>query len=186
MYSLIKELDDSKKAHDQVTENINQIFSDHASVLIESAERYLGQAIAALNSGQNPFDSENPSVDPQVAGALTLLSDPANREAFNFTPAKFAVLDHVDKSEKVRRFLVHKVASSASGRHATERLTQVAAENPKAAARMLTKAQMAFKSPDVSADDTEGLDVPSKGILARSRQEAGDAAERQGRLSNVA
>lgn len=144
MYKLINEIGDSIKVVDYLVEAIKEIFEGEEKELLESAENYLGKAIGALNAGNNPFEGENPMLDPHVVASLVLLSSPENREAFNFTPAKFTVLDHVDKSEKVRTFLQQKVGMSASGRKAAENLMQVASENPKQAARMLSKAQMAF------------------------------------------
>jgi hypothetical protein len=144
MYKLINEIASAGVTQAYLVEAVNEIFGEDATELYESAERYMGQAIASLNSGKNPFEGDQPQLDPHIIGSLILLSDPANREAFNFTPAKFAILDHIDKSDKVRKFLKNKVGMSQSGRNAAENLQSMASENPKAAARMLQKAQLAF------------------------------------------
>lgn len=144
MYNLITEISNDIELVNYLVEAVKEIFSEDVDELYEGAEHYLGNAIAKLNAGQNPFEGDMPEVDPHVVASLMLLANPENREAFNFSPAKFAVLDNVDKTENVRKFLKQKVGMSASGRSAADRLMQMAAENPKAAARELQKAQMLF------------------------------------------
>lgn len=142
MFQLINELAEDLELATYLVEAVKEIFPEEVDELYEGAQHYLGKAMNMLKSGENPFQSGE--VDPHVVASLVLLADPENREAFNISPNKFAVVDHVDKNERVQSFLKQKVGSSASGRAMAERLSSMATENPQGAVDMIKKAHMLY------------------------------------------
>jgi len=74
----------------------------NTKILFESADKVIGNAIAAIKSGKNPFETMPGSRD--VLAGLILLSDSDNREALNVNQKKFDLIaQYASKKENVQK-----------------------------------------------------------------------------------
>lgn len=82
MFKLITEIKAEERIESLIAENVNHLFAvDEVQSLYESAEKYLGKAIAALRAGKNPF--ETAGVDPKVLNALMAFADEDLQDVFS-------------------------------------------------------------------------------------------------------
>lgn len=122
MYNLITSVKKEKERIDNIFENCSMAPVD-ARVLCESADKVLGNAIAALKSGKNPF--EDPNFTSVVAG-LMLLTKPTNREALNINKKKFNLIaQKASDSKAVQKFVAQQ--AQKSGQSIIENLPAYAA-----------------------------------------------------------
>ena len=98
MYNLIN----SVKLQSQHVENLceNCIATPVDTIaLFEAADKLIGNTIAALKAGKNPFETMPGSRD--VVAGLMLLAKKTNREALNLTPKKFNLISQDISDKKI-------------------------------------------------------------------------------------
>ena len=96
MYKLINSVKSQSQHVKNLCENCTATPFDTIA-LFEAADKLLGNTIAALKSGKNPFETMPGSRD--VVAGLMLLAKKTNREALNLTPKKFNLISQ-DISDK--------------------------------------------------------------------------------------
>jgi len=76
----------------------------NTDLLIEAADILIGNAIAALKAGKNPFETI-PGSQETLAG-LMLLAKNTNREALNINQKKFdLVSQYVDEKDNIKKYV---------------------------------------------------------------------------------
>ncbi len=102
-YKLITSIKQEKQRIDNICENC-VAFPVNTKLLFESADKFIGNIIAAINGGKNPFEI-TPGSEKVLAG-LILLAKETNREALNLNPKKFDIVSqYTSKDKKVREKL---------------------------------------------------------------------------------
>lgn len=105
MYKLIESVKQQAQQIENVCENV-QAAPFKADLLFESADKYLGGAIGALNHGKNPFESMPGSLE--VLAGLILLAKDSNRQALNLDQKKFDVISqYTSEKDSVKKFVAN-------------------------------------------------------------------------------
>ena len=105
-YNLITTVRKDSEAVDALYENI-KISKINPELLFEAADKYIGNAIAALNAGKNPLETM-PGSEAVLAGLILMAKD-VNRDAMNITPKKFdLVSQYTSDKESVKKFVAQK------------------------------------------------------------------------------
>ncbi len=74
------------------------------SLLIEAADKLIGNTIAALKAGKNPFETM-PGSQETLAG-LMLLAKNTNREALNINQKKFDLISqYADEKDNIKKYV---------------------------------------------------------------------------------
>jgi hypothetical protein len=106
MYDLITSIREESFQVKTLCENISTA-EFGLDLLFESADKYIGNAIAALNAGKNPLETM-PGSEAVLAG-LILLAKETNREAMNLKPKKFDVVTQfTNEKESVKKAVAQK------------------------------------------------------------------------------
>lgn len=101
-YNLITSIKQEKQYIDNLCENC-VAFHD-TKLIFESADKFIGNVIASINAGKNPFEI-NPGSEKVLAGLILLAKD-TNREALNLNPKKFDIISqYTSKDKKLREKL---------------------------------------------------------------------------------
>ncbi len=98
MYKLINSVKSQTQHVENLCENCVAAPVDTAA-LFEAADKLLGNTIASLKSGKNPFETMPGSRD--VVAGLMLLAKNTNREALNLTPKKFNLISQDISDKKI-------------------------------------------------------------------------------------
>jgi hypothetical protein len=105
-FQLTESVRKDAQAIDALYENI-KISKIDAELLFEAADKYLGNAIAALNADRDPTETIPGSAE--VLAGLILMAKDVNREAMNITPKKFdLVSQYTSDKESVKKFVAQK------------------------------------------------------------------------------
>lgn len=103
--NLIKEIKSEVDHIANLCENIQAAPVD-TNLLFESADKYIGIAIAALKNGKNPFETIPGSRD--VLAGLMLLSKDTNREALQIKQKAFDIISQkTSEKESIKKYVAN-------------------------------------------------------------------------------
>lgn len=103
MYKLITSVKQEKQHISNLCENCVAA-PVKTKLLFEAADKLIGNVIAALNAGKNPFEVMPGSRD--VLAGLMLLAKETNRDALNLNQKKFDLISqYTSEKESVKKFV---------------------------------------------------------------------------------
>ena len=99
MFKLITSIKREKQQIDNICENVAAF--PNTKLFFESADKFIGNIIASINGGKNPFEI-NPGSEKVLAG-LMLIAKETNREALNLNQKKFSIISKNTSEDKELR-----------------------------------------------------------------------------------
>ena len=108
-YELINSIKNESESAKALFENCTAAPID-ILIILESADKLIGNVIAALKAGKNPFETI-PGSKEQIVG-LMLLANETNREALNVNDKKFDLISQKASDSKAVQKFVAQIAQS--------------------------------------------------------------------------